>query len=347
MNGACARLLWNIAVAIQDQSTKGYIKRMRLHYLFAVILVVSGVPDARATDEVDRLFEFEYRVSLRELRGQAKVWIPVPQDTRYQGIVNLEVDTDANHSFVTDAVYGNRFVLIEGDEGKVDATITFAVERQRRTTPSGEVSPLTAIERSRYLAPSSMVIIDGVVREEADRIAGNAPTPYTKARSLYDHIVNTVRYDKSGKGWGRGDAVYACDSRAGNCTDFHSLFIGEARSLGVPSRFLMGFSIPRDKSSGKIGGYHCWAEFHEDGNGWIPLDASEAFKDQTRREELFGGLDADRVQFTMGRDITLPGMAGKPLNFAIYPYAEVDGKPHEDIEYSFGFRDQEPTSPIP
>jgi len=38
------------------------------------------------------------------------------------------------------------------------------------------------------------------------------------------------------KGWGRGDAKWACDAKFGNCTDFHSYFMGLARSKGPPAR---------------------------------------------------------------------------------------------------------------
>jgi len=42
-----------------------------------------------------------------------------------------------------------------------------------------------------------------------------------QARALYDHTIDRMSYIKYGEGWGKGDAVYACDSRTGNCTDFH------------------------------------------------------------------------------------------------------------------------------
>lgn len=305
--------------------------------MMAVIAISATV--AHANDAVSRSFKLEYHASLGETSGRTKMWVPIPQDTEYQTIRAREVKTDAGYRFVSDQVYGNRFVLVESDGSAVDVVLTFDVDRLPRLgAPADGAQPLSKEERMQYLSPSRMVITNGVVREEAVRIAGDAKTSCAKARRLYDHIVDTVRYDKSGKGWGRGDAVYACDVRSGNCTDFHSLFIGEARSLGVPSRFLMGFSVPRDKPSGEIGGYHCWAEFYEDGKGWLPLDASEAFKDKSRREELFGGLDHDRVQFTVGRDIVLPGMKGEPLNFAIYPYVEVDGKPYTGTRCAFRYR---------
>jgi hypothetical protein len=49
----------------------------------------------------------------------------------------------------------------------------------------------------------------------------------------------------------------------------------------------------------------------------------------------FGNLTADRVVFSTGRDITLvPKQEGPPVNYLIYPYDEVDGKPtpQPDIE---------------
>ncbi len=310
--------------------------------LWARLAVLGAVfvGGAFAVENEGRSFEFEYRAALGEAPGHAKLWIPIPQATDHQQITGLIIETTDDYAFVTDSVYGNRFVFIERDGGKIDVSIRFVAHRSPRTALGGKTSEsLSPEDRARYLSASRLVVTDGVVAAEAQRIAGGAATPHSKARSLYDHIVSTVRYDKTGEGWGRGDAVYACDTRAGNCTDFHSLFIGEARSLGVPSRFLMGFSIPRDEPSGEIGGYHCWGEFYDDGMGWVPLDASEAFKAPSRRDELFGGLDADRVQFTVGRDITLPGMAGEPLNFAIYPYVEIDGQPHTDVTYSFRYRD--------
>jgi transglutaminase-like putative cysteine protease len=85
-----------------------------------------------------------------------------------------------------------------------------------------------------------------------------------------------MHYDKSGEGWGRGDAVWGCDSKRGNCTDFHSVFIGMMRSSGIPARFEIGFPLPEGKTKGDIPDYHCGSEVYIQGIGWIPVDASEA-----------------------------------------------------------------------
>jgi transglutaminase-like putative cysteine protease len=90
--------------------------------------------------------------------------------------------------------------------------------------------------------------------------------------------------------------------------------------------------VPADASGGgELAGYHCWAELYLDGAGWVPVDASEAWKHPDKRDYFFGHHDANRVQLTTGRDVTLPGMrAPTPLNFIVFPYAEgADGKPVE------------------
>jgi hypothetical protein len=57
------------------------------------------------------------------------------------------------------------------------------------------------------------------------------------------------------------------------------------------------------------------------------VDASEAWKHPPRHDYYFGNLDADRVAFTMGRDLTLsPPQEGGPVNFRIYPLVQVDGR---------------------
>lgn len=57
-------------------------------------------------------------------------------------------------------------------------------------------------------------------------------------------------------------------------------------------------------------------------------------------EYYFGNLTADRISFTTGRDLELdPPPAAGPVSFLIYPYVEVQGRPHSKIAKSFGFQD--------
>jgi hypothetical protein len=46
------------------------------------------------------------------------------------------------------------------------------------------------------------------------------------------------------------------------------------------------------------------------------------------------------MQFSMGRDLRLnPAQDGKPLNYFIYPYVEVDGREFPNVSLAFSFAD--------
>jgi len=211
-----------------------------------------------------------------------------------------------------------------------------------RRPPRSTLFPYTTLFRSlaRWLAPDRLVPLDDRIRELARQVTRGERTPAARARAIYDYVVSTMSYDKSGTGWGNGDLRYACDMRKGNCTDFHALFIGLARASGIPARFEIGFPLPETPGAGEVAGYHCWAEFWLDGAGWVPVDCSEAQKHPERRDYFFGAHCENRVQLSVGRDLVLaPPQAGPPLNYFVYPYAEADGRPLTDLKERFTYRD--------
>jgi transglutaminase-like putative cysteine protease len=165
------------------------------------------------------------------------------------------------------------------------------------------------------------------IGEIARDVAGGKPNDLMRARALYDHVIEKIRYARYGPGWGRGDAVYACDVRTGNCTDFHAYFIALARAAGIPARFAIGASIPSERNDGGIDGYHCWAEFFADGRWW-PVDVSEGDKNARLASYYFGHHPANRIELSRGRDLVVePGPASGAINFLAYPVLEVEGRP--------------------
>ena len=152
--------------------------------------------------------------------------------------------------------------------------------------------------------------------------------PAALSRAIYDWVVDNVEYKKTGTGWGNGDTFWACNERYGNCTDFHALFVSLARSEGIPARFEIGFPVPMNRAAGDIGGYRCWVQFYLPERGWVPIDASEAAKHPERRELFYGSHPADRIHFSTGRDLVVSAASeARPLNYFIYPYVEIGGKP--------------------
>jgi transglutaminase-like putative cysteine protease len=323
-------------------------------FALAAVVVVVIVRDFSASSKASsaaRSFEFTYLTRIPELPAEAKVsriWIPLPQSDAYQTVSELRVESPFIYSTHRDSEYGNEYAYLEVPATKVagpaEVRVTFQVTRREHRVVLGANSAATdkraeAGELQRFLQPDRRVPLAGTIAELSAKETHGMQDPMVKARAIYDYVIATMRYDKSGTGWGNGDAIWACTAKRGNCTDFHSLFIGMMRAAGIPARFEIGFPLPADQHAGTIPGYHCWAQFYVEPYGWIPVDASEAWKHPEKKNYFFGAHDDDRVQFTVGRDIRLdPPQRGEPLNYFIYPYAEVDGKPLA-LESKFSFQD--------
>ena len=312
-----------------------------LCFTLLISLFVSGAGCA-VQEDPSRAFHIDYVASIGEVAAGAKkveIWIPVPQDDETQKITNLEIKAPGQHRLTTEKVYGNRMVYVSLGAPfpeKAEVRVSFDVERR-------EVSSVSSLRAARagerLLGGDRMEPISDEVRKRAGEVSAGRKGVSAVARGLYDRVLEDMAYDKSGKGWGRGDVEYACTVGRGNCSDFHTLFIAMARSRKLPAFFEIGFPVPAGKSAGSIGGYHCWA-WYADGDFWKPVDISEADKAPERTEYFFGNICENRFSMSSGRALVLePKQQGAPVNFFIYPYVEVDGKPAgARVEKAFSFR---------
>jgi transglutaminase-like putative cysteine protease len=330
------------------------MRRRAFDPVFLTLALAVMLPSARARSGVaSRTFQFRYRTVVKEIPagvGKLEVWLPFPTSDAHQTISEVTIDAPRPVTISREPEYGNSILYVRIDRPEpreIPIEVSFTATRREyvhRTSDSRSPEPLTAVERQRFLQPDRLVPIDGRIRQLALEVTQGKRNDQEKARAIYDYVTHTVKYDKSGTGWGRGDALWVCDARHGNCTDFHSLVIGMARSIGIPAKFAIGFPLPEQRGSGDIPGYHCWAEVYLRHLGWVPLDSSEASKHPEKIGYFFGAHDENRVQLSVGRDLTLnPIQAGEPLNYFVYPYVEVDGKPHSSVDKQFAFSDLPPT----
>jgi transglutaminase-like putative cysteine protease len=150
-----------------------------------------------------------------------------------------------------------------------------------------------------------------------------------------------MSYNYLAPGAGNGDAVWACNSKTGDCTDFNSVFIGVCRWRGIPADHVFGLPIPPEKTEGDSKYFHCWAQFWVAGVGWIPVDPSRARKNPNDREYYFGTLGSTWITLAHGRDVVLePPQKGSPLNMLHGPVAEVDGKLFEGLRWWAHYKDE-------
>lgn len=338
---------------------------MRLLLFIATILLCS------CNHLPERNFKFNYKVSLPANSAQdIKIWIPVPITNEVQNISKLSIDTDLEYEIKKEQKHGNSYLYASINGGltkSTDINIHFTVNRKQ----TGNVD-FEGVNLSNYLGSNRLVPVggrfDSIIEANAftskdmkavynfvlnemhygkPRAKNESDIYYTSLPDVIkegitkDSVVSLYEQTKKYGGeytFGNGNSNYACDISVGNCTDFHSYFMSLSRSLDVPARFHIGFSIPK-VNEGNIAGYHCWADFQQNNNTWTPVDISEADKELANADFYFGNLNVNRVEFTKGRDLELENYNNGLVNFFIYPLMEEDGKTSNNYSKEFSFKE--------
>ena len=337
------------------------MKRSKTLGYFTLILLLTAF-FSTAFAQNPRSFEFIYRAQVYDvaLGGAVHMFVPVPMENEQQSVEIVSITTSLNDapgletSIEEETKYGNRFwhATVPASAGlpihfEARYRVTRHIYRKEEVTRSRGLRDSERQELKLFLDENSRVAVDNpilepILEEIHDSMSGaQSGNTASIARGIYDWVVDNIEYKKVGTGWGNGDTFWACNERYGNCTDFHSLFISLARTSGIPARFEMGFPVPEDRPQGNISGYHCWLSFYLPETGWFPVDASDAFNHPEKRELYYGTQPVDRIHFTTGRDLRLgSNHRGRPLNYFIYPYVEVNGVRHDgSIETSFSYRE--------
>jgi len=129
--------------------------------------------------------------------------------------------------------------------------------------------PLTYLvpqEYERYTLPGPKVQSDDPeIRRVAEEATANSSDTWERAARLAIYVNGLVRYDDSLVGR-EMDAKWVLQNRRGVCTEYTTLFIALARSLGIPARFVSGYAF------GPAGTWlgHSWAEVYI--GEWVPVD---------------------------------------------------------------------------
>ncbi len=310
-----------------------------------------AAPASVAHAPAARTFTLTYAATVTDLpptAHQVRVWMPLAKSRANQRILSREVHADVPYELHTEPVFGDDILYLRLQPPvppRIAVTVDYTVKVAGGAAEPGSrahaVPKLSAKDESLALRNEPYMVINETVTRLAQETVAGQPNELEKARAIYQYVLAHMSYDKTTPGWGHGDTMRACQLGKGNCTDFHSLFISMARSVGIPAQFVIGAPIP-DASEGDIPGYHCWAEIYTPQAGWVPVDASEAWKHPERREYYFGTRDPARILISVGRNIQLvPAQDGPAVNMFVYPYVEVDGTPFGAVETRFHFHNRE------
>lgn len=303
-----------------------------------------------------RTFEVVTKVELLKPDGISRIWLPAPliRNTPYQntistrftaegGTASLSKDKQSALGMVS-AMYPVNAKPALTLASRV-ALKNYAVDLSSRAT----APPASRTELDLFLQPSRYVPTDGIVKQTALKATAGATTDIQKARAIYEWVVENTFRDPKIRGCGRGDIRFMLESgdMGGKCADLNALYVGLARSVGLPARHVYGLRIAKSdlgyKSLGlatdiATKGQHCRAEVYLREYGWVPVDPADVRKVALEeppgnrllsdaivsraRDQLFGSWEMNWLAYNYAHDVDLPGSAGEPLTYFMYPQAE-------------------------
>src|SRR5271169_2357231 len=222
--------------------------------LLSLLLALSSLPALAqpAFAQHERHFNFQYTFTVKNVSPgeRVRVWIPLAHSDAFQDVKVTAKSGDLLLKQVRQSEYGNEVLYAEtskAEKGEYKFSVDYDVVRREHVVlvngkPLTDASSakVSRVELARFLEADRLVPVTGVPAQLAAQETAGATTPLEKAKDIYEYVFRTMKYDKTGEGWGHGDTLWACDSKHGNCTDFHSVFISMARAEKIPARFQIG-----------------------------------------------------------------------------------------------------------
>jgi transglutaminase-like putative cysteine protease len=128
--------------------------------------------------------------------------------------------------------------------------------------------------------PKMRALLSSVEFDKSDPVVG--------LHALSSAILESVAYET-----GCTDvfttAEEAIGAGCGVCQDHAQIFIGMARSLGFPARYISGYLMMDDRIEQEA--THAWAEVFVEGLGWVGFDVSNGISPDTRYVRVATGCD--------------------------------------------------------
>jgi transglutaminase-like putative cysteine protease len=331
------------------------------------------------TSESWRTFEVTTHVEVLKPSGTTKVWLPAALviETPFQKTLSNKFSADGGSARMAEAkADGLGILAAEFPAGvKPVLTLTSRVATKNYTVdlsrPGVAASKLDRAELEYFCRPTKLLPTDGIVKATATEITSGAQTDLAKARAIYEWIVDNTFRDPKTRGCGVGNIRFMLESRdlGGKCADLNALYVGLARAAGLPARDVYGIRIAKSELGYKSLGtssetitkaQHCRAEVYIGSYGWVPVDPADVRKVvleeppgnrplddpmvKKARERLFGSWEMNWMAYNFAHDVALPGSAGAPVGFLMYPQVEtsegrVDSLDPDNFKYEITSRE--------
>jgi transglutaminase-like putative cysteine protease len=316
--------------------------------------------DSTQTGNGWRTFEVTTRVEVLKPNGVTHIWLPATlvRDTPFQRTHANKISAAGGTAKLTKHKPGALGIVSATYPANAKPVLTLTSQVSLKnyavdlSAPGGAQhlsKQVSKEELDYFLQPTRYVPTDGIVKETALKATAGATTEMEKAHAIYDWVVDNTFRDPKVRGCGRGDIRFMLESgdMGGKCADLNALYVGLARSVGLPARDVYGLRIAKSDLGYKSLGVatekatksqHCRAEVYLREHGWVPVDPADVRKvvleeppgnrplsDEMvskARKRLFGSWEMNWMAYNYAHDVELPGSAKQPVPYFMYPQAE-------------------------
>jgi len=188
--------------------------------------------------------------------------LSVPSNTAYQTSVTDKPVTKIDDNSIVNIVSNN-----PGNPFRYKVTSSVSL-KARHTSYLPETYPI-GYGQMLYTQPTARIQSnDAEISRLARSITANSSDDFERVSKLALWVNKQLTYDASLAG-SLKDAKWILQNRKGVCSEYSTLFVALARSVGIPARIVNGVAYDDTKSEW-VG--HSWAEAYI--GAWIPVDST-------------------------------------------------------------------------
>ncbi len=160
-----------------------------------------------------------------------------------------------------------------------------------------------------FLRPTALTATSPGIESLAQ--ASHRPGRLDTLHALLNAINGTVAYDTNAT-HALTTAIDAFKTKRGVCQDHAHIFIGAARTLGIPARYVTGYLLMEDDITAVA--HHAWAEAFVEEIGWVGFDAANNVSPTEYYVRLAIGYDAAGAAPIKG---TMRGAEGEAMTVEV------------------------------
>jgi len=238
--------------------------------------------------QIDYATQYSYQHTARSV---VQVLRLTPRSNAGQHVVHWRVDSDPEVRLcASEDAFGNAVQTLYVYEPLDRLTLRVSGEVVTTDTSGVLAGTIERLPPEVYLRSTPLTAVDEALADLARDIeAGEGADPLDRLHALLRRLYQSIAFDTGATNATTvGAAAYAL--RRGVCQDFAHIFIGVARRMGSPARYVSGHLA---RSDGRVeqDAAHAWAEAHVPGLGWIGFDPANGICASERHVRIGTALD--------------------------------------------------------